>query len=547
MCVILQSCAGLAKTYPETVLSRRMLWGLTPLQQEFIAGPQIRFLVGSFYTESATPAPAPGSRIYLDHISWDDLSPLLELVCGTFNQLGAFLHAELNDRVLLHQKENEAAVSQNLQEQKQHRQNIADFERQIESKRQALETERSSYVKSLEETINKLDMRADDRWIGKRFLRNKAESYTKYRDRLSKATDLTKEVSELNRTINNKSQSDATRSAARQCLPMVSRLEAIQKEYETLRPSAPTALLEVQKSETALKELEKQKNELVKFEKLVAGYKVSDIWQLAQSKHAYRRPGKHLLTHLQSSRSRKASDPRDRIYAFLGLAERGYDITPDYGSTNTIVHALIDAARRIVKYEKSLGILGHAAQGRGTLGFYLPSWVPDWTSTLLDYDFAAYASTLEKKQQFENDTKAGTRTKPFDAAKGLTMGQIEFRDDEANESNVDLKAKGILVDILDEPDEQPLEGFADLRSFRTIDGLLVIAPKSVILDDEVWVLHGSSMPVVLRPEPEDSYGFVGLCLVCEEDGSPSDIMYGHMIDKYEQGGGDVDLKDIWLV
>jgi len=80
---------------------------------------------------------------------------------------------------------------------------------------------------------------------------------------------------------------------------------------------------------------------------------------------------------LQHSRECRASDPRDKIYAFLGLADQGYGIIPKYTWENTIVHVLIHTAQRIITFEGNLHILEHVGEGREKLGTLLPSWVPD--------------------------------------------------------------------------------------------------------------------------------------------------------------------------
>jgi hypothetical protein len=240
-----------------------------------------------------------------------------------------------------------------------------------------------------------------------------------------------------------------------------------------------------------------------------------------------------LKTLLWHSRNCDASDPRDRVYAFLGLAHKGYAIVPDYTSKNTVVHVLIETARRIIKYEKTLNILEHVCHGRENLGSFLPTWVPDWTTKEIDCDFKEYASLLTPGQD----------GRLFDASKGLRI-EAEFRTDEANEANVDMKVKGVLVDILDEL-EGSVRGFEDLSSFLTPGSQRIITPKSALLDDEVWVLHGASKPVVLRPEDDDTYGFLGEVIVFENDGALSDIMFGQMVELVNQGTAET--RECWLV
>lgn len=81
----------------------------------------------------------------------------------------------------------------------------------------------------------------------------------------------------------------------------------------------------------------------------------------------------------------KATDPRDMIYGLFGLASdfEELDIQADYKESCTEVYT--DVARKLIKH-------GHVdllamSQDPKTLtsadGIHLPSWVPDWTGTIL--------------------------------------------------------------------------------------------------------------------------------------------------------------------
>ncbi|KAF2101090.1 hypothetical protein NA57DRAFT_55153 [Rhizodiscina lignyota] len=264
----------------------------------------------------------------------------------------------------------------------------------------------------------------------------------------------------------------------------------------------------------------------------------STISSMVEGKVNLRRSS-DLKTILQHSRHCKASDPRDRVYAFIGLADKEYAIIPDYSTSNTVVQVLINTARRIIEHEKKLSILKHVCHGREKLGWLLPSWVPDWTSTEVD----------RRIKDSDLVWSGGQRERSFDASKGLVT-RPEFRKDETNESNMDLKTKGVFFDFLDEyyeadePDGAE-DAFPHFQSFLTQSSRRVIAPKSALLDDEVWVLHGASKPVLLRPEGDDTYGFLGEILVCERNGTFSDVMFGKMIELAEQGNAET--KDIWIV
>ncbi|KAF1992388.1 hypothetical protein K402DRAFT_295268, partial [Aulographum hederae CBS 113979] len=85
---------------------------------------------------------------------------------------------------------------------------------------------------------------------------------------------------------------------------------------------------------------------------------------------------KKLLLH---SRNCRTSDDRDRVYAFLGLAEAGYRIMPDYSSANSIIATLVETAKCVIRFDQNLQLLHHATAARGFYSKQLPSWVPDWT------------------------------------------------------------------------------------------------------------------------------------------------------------------------
>lgn len=133
---------------------------------------------------------------------------------------------------------------------------------------------------------------------------------------------------------------------------------------------------------------------------------------------------------------------RDRVYAFLSLAHKWYGIIPGYTMENTVIHVLINTAQKIVEFEKTLGILDHASQGREKQASLVPSWVPDWTSPETDCGLKNHVSS----QYLDYADK------PFTASKGL-CATVEFREDRINETSRGLKAKGVLIDRLDTLEE----------------------------------------------------------------------------------------------
>jgi Heterokaryon incompatibility protein (HET) len=91
---------------------------------------------------------------------------------------------------------------------------------------------------------------------------------------------------------------------------------------------------------------------------------------------------------LECGRHCQTSDPRDKIFAFLGLAYRSYDITTDYSvsktTDNELSGLLIQVARKISVAEEALDLLSFAGLAWERYD-YLPSWVPNWFDRQINF------------------------------------------------------------------------------------------------------------------------------------------------------------------
>jgi hypothetical protein len=146
---------------------------------------------------------------------------------------------------------------------------------------------------------------------------------------------------------------------------------------------------------------------------------------------------------------RKASDPRDLVYAILGLVESKDKIDPDY--TLPVRPVFARAAFHIIREDESLRILTFNDLGRdGKLG--LPSWVPDWTS-----------SGIFCPVPYEYHLFAASKTRPCHAS---------LNDD------LQLKIRTIQVDSVSETSSMrtaswahPRELVAQIKEWRQMAGL----------------------------------------------------------------------------
>jgi hypothetical protein len=78
-----------------------------------------------------------------------------------------------------------------------------------------------------------------------------------------------------------------------------------------------------------------------------------------------------------TARHSEVTDPLDKIYAYLGLAMPGYDITPDYSMASTTLKVQIEATAAYIKLHKGLDILSFAEERTSKMGSQLPTWVCD--------------------------------------------------------------------------------------------------------------------------------------------------------------------------
>ncbi|KAH9209027.1 heterokaryon incompatibility protein-domain-containing protein [Leptodontidium sp. 2 PMI_412] len=220
-----------------------------------------------------------------------------------------------------------------------------------------------------------------------------------------------------------------------------------------------------------------------------------------------------LLSLLQHSTVCQASDPRDRVYAFLGLADSGHGIVPDYSPSNTLVHVLISTTKAVISQSKTLDIFSHASRRCDKLAMFLPTWVPDWTAP-------------PQKQMLETYIAENPVATPFDASAGR-ITKATYHQEPGSGEHVQLRTRGIKVGSLDtytNPSASGIEvGYWELDSR---DDVLVIAAESAIVGDEVFVLFGAKKPVLLRSERNGIYSFWNEVLLLDTKYNYSDIMYG---------------------
>jgi len=232
---------------------------------------------------------------------------------------------------------------------------------------------------------------------------------------------------------------------------------------------------------------------------------------------------------LRHSRSCQASDARDRVYAFIGLVDATrYKVVPDYRWANTAVHVFTDAARKIIEHDTNLAILDHATRGRQDLGSYLPRWVPDWTCKEDNSVTDSYRYHLSKL------APGFTTWDDLDATKAREA-HYDFLTDDQDQTRLILRVRGVPVDRLSEQGQlAQTQKFAHIRRFQLRNrGETAWCPKMAYPGDEIWAIDGLRWPALLRPEGNDLYTLLSLALVCKNDGLPSSVMFGGIVEEID--------------
>ncbi|KAF4436703.1 heterokaryon incompatibility (het-6OR allele) [Fusarium acutatum] len=104
--------------------------------------------------------------------------------------------------------------------------------------------------------------------------------------------------------------------------------------------------------------------------------------ELGMTGFRFERRKLHLLSVLSDFRELEATDPRDKIFAFLNLAEDGLALQPDYSAD--VKEVFIQATKTMIdkRIGSHLAVLSHVQDLSDTRVQGLPSWVPDFSARL---------------------------------------------------------------------------------------------------------------------------------------------------------------------
>ena len=214
-----------------------------------------------------------------------------------------------------------------------------------------------------------------------------------------------------------------------------------------------------------------------------------------------------------------AKDPRDLVYAFIGLIGPEWDIKSDYSPHITLHHVLVTITRLLIQHWNHLNILVDALRRSGEFAFQLPSWVPDWT--------VPRSSAMQPPPELRDSMRK------FRASKS-TKADASFFAHQGEKLYVHLEVTGIEADTLSQIEH---DTYGDEQYFRSVRGRRIFTSASAKVDDTVWVIHGADPVFVLRHEKHDCYVLISTAFVIDP-GEParfSPIMDGELIDREDRG------------
>lgn len=204
-----------------------------------------------------------------------------------------------------------------------------------------------------------------------------------------------------------------------------------------------------------------------------------------------------LLRALLDSRRSRATEPRDKIYALLGLTRDGGEVVPAPHYTCGDEHVYVDVARHFVARQGHTAAILLAARTEDRGG--LPSWVPNWGRWCVDIPpwvvsaVEAERESLDIHLRYRGD---GSRV----TVPGVCMGIIEDCADASRVGN--LGRYGVDLSIAE------LERFS-MKIAWNGDGKALVVHQNARPGDLVYRLENCMLPVVLQGVDNGCFKYVG--------------------------------------
>tara|TARA_R110002003_G_scaffold104_19_gene8339 strand:- start:21124 stop:22065 length:942 start_codon:yes stop_codon:yes gene_type:complete len=235
-----------------------------------------------------------------------------------------------------------------------------------------------------------------------------------------------------------------------------------------------------------------------------AVFLTSNFWAttLLEEKEVREEQGStNILTMLWHSLYREASDARDHVYAFLGIAHDNYGLVIDYSPQTTLEEVFTEMTRKIISHDRRLRVLYQKdVRAHGT-SIRLPSWVPDWASKPSGFRLQTKLDTMYTRVRWPG-----------------SVADASFF-----EGGTVLEISGLLVDTLTAEDVEP-ETSESYLIFQTVRGYRVETSCAASAGDELWILYGGRDPFVLRRQGP-AFELINEAAIIDEPGGPWEQHY----------------------
>ncbi|KAM3064776.1 hypothetical protein ACMFMG_008361 [Clarireedia jacksonii] len=132
------------------------------------------------------------------------------------------------------------------------------------------------------------------------------------------------------------------------------------------------------------------------------------------------------LVILHDARALSLGDPRDRVYAFLSLANDAkvnIRLQPDYSDTTTALDVYFRMAREYIESIGDINLLHCVQHTEATIEAHFPSWVPRWDLNLFDNIVTHTSASTLIPLNVQPILSSGNILKTF----GVIFDQVAFR------------------------------------------------------------------------------------------------------------------------
>ncbi|MCJ1437038.1 hypothetical protein MMC27_006423 [Xylographa pallens] len=192
-----------------------------------------------------------------------------------------------------------------------------------------------------------------------------------------------------------------------------------------------------------------------------------------------------------------ATDPRDKIYAALGLVKGSSTIIPDY--SRGVGEVYRSFARQYIEEHQTIDLLEECSLSADDI----VSWAPNYSRKI-------YGHILEKHSERDRSIRL------YNASRGKSA-KFSFSDDSKT-----LTLVGCYSD--------PITAVGPKWKFSNASNILDATYKG----DVVCVVLGGEVPYVIRPKKNGHYLFVGECYV-------HGLMDGQALQGYEEGNVEMQI------